>query len=422
MRGFHRVAGAVLMAVFLVLSLIGMAASSAGTSPGSVPVAMGPADLQFQTVELSTGQATTLHSWFPGTNYAASSDLTLRTGDVASPLVRFDLSPIPSAAQVAVAKATLKLYVGYRTNAQPLTAAVYAVNRQWRAEQATWNDAAAGTPWGQSGCNAVPGDHDAVVADQVLIAEQDVWIALDVTDSVQGWLSGAIANDGLVVKASGRGSVAYNVYSFNYSLSSLRPKLEIIYAVIPTPAPTLTSTPTATPSPTPLTPGLYIEKTGPAGPLSSGQYAVTYNISVRSIGTQGAGVVAVTDMLPLGTVFLGCTHDGVYDLEDHTVTWNLGTLAIGEQKDISLDLGLAAWVKDTGTIVNVARASCTGCVAVEDYWETIVIPPTPTPSPTSTPTLIPTATPPPTLTPTATPTLLFMYWPQTMKGWVVPGR
>lgn len=392
MRVLHKLSLlSIIGSVVLMAALLG-GLGVAGAEPVDPEGAIRPGDLTFQTVTISAGEDTTLNAWWPTTNYASDTALTIRSGNVAAPIIRFDLSGLANPEDLLVAQARLKFYVESRTNSQPIVASAYGVNKEWVANQATWQNAKANDPWGVGGCNAVPGDRSGVASDEVTISAVDTWVSLDVTEIVRGWLSGESPNYGFLIKGSSGGSVAYNLYSLNYS-AVWRPKLEIMLAEIPAPTPTNTPMPTATPSPTPMIPALWLRKEGPVGPLAPAQYSVQYAITLRSIGTQGATNVVLTDVLPLGTVFLNASHGGVYHPEQHEVVWNIGSMAIGEEKIIQVEVGLATWVKDTGNVVNVVRASGADCAPVESYWEIVVVPPTATPTPTASPTPPPTPTP-----------------------------
>jgi uncharacterized repeat protein (TIGR01451 family) len=392
MRFLHRLSLLSIIGSIILVAALVAGLGVAGAEPDDPEGAIRPGDLTFQTVTISAGEDTTLHAWWPTTNYASDTVLAIRSGNVAAPIIRFDLSSLTNPEDLLVAQARLRFYVESRTNTQPIGASAYAVNKEWVANQATWQDAKTNDPWGTAGCNAVPGDRSGVASDEVMISAVDTWVSLDVTEIVRGWLSGESPNYGFLLKGTSGGSVAYNLYSLDYS-AVWRPKLEIMLAPMPTPEPTGTPMPTATPSPTPMAPALWLLKEGPVGPLAPGQFSVQYTITLRSVGTQSAAGVVLTDALPLGTVFLNASHGGVYHPDQHEIVWNVGSMAIGEELIIQVEAGLATWVKDTGNVVNVVRASGENCAPAESYWEIVVVPPSATPTPTASPTPSPTPTP-----------------------------
>ncbi len=61
--------------------------------------------------------------------------------------------------------------------------------------------------------------------------------------------------------------------------------------------------------------------------------ATTYRLRLRNPSPNVGGLdllnTVIVDSLPAGTVFVSATSGGVYDSTAHTVTWNLGTVAVG---------------------------------------------------------------------------------------------
>lgn len=368
------------MCVALLMTSLGVAWA------GQPQEATGPAQMDFESVRLPVSADTTLHAWYPDANSAASATLGLRSQDAAAPLVKVDLSTLDEPSQMAVASAKLHLYVQSSSNTQPLSVVAYAVHRPWVASEATWRRAAAATLWGLGGCNATPDDRAAEGSPAAEITAGAQWLTLDVTQQVSDWLAGTLPNQGLLLKASARGSVAGTLFSSEHASVAYRPYLEIQYLrVIPV-------DPTPTVTPTPYEPRLALHKVGPTGPLAPDEQTLTYSITVSNVGTAPATGIVLTDVLPLGTIYAASSAGGVYDQEAHTITWQVIDLPMGESLTIEVDLGLAKWVRELGNIINVVRASCSGCPGVaEAYWKTIVVAPTPTPTAT------PSPTPPPRL-------------------------
>ncbi len=356
-----------LMVVLAIGLIVGL--GSAGAGPATP--AEGPEDFIFDRQTVQPSADTTIHSFYPQQNYAARGSLTLRSGDVSAALMQFDLSTIQRPAGVVVAQALLKVYVLSRTNASFMGVSAYAVHRPWVATEATWVMADQATPWAVAGCNGRPEDRSDQGSPVTTLREAEGWVTLDVSDIVRGWMDGTMPNNGLILKTTHAGSVAYEVASMEHREPALRPVLEVLFAPMPTP------------TPTPIRPVLVLEKTGPQGPLSDGSgdisqiYTLTYQITLRNAGTQDATGVIITDSLPLGTVFSRCTGGGLYDATTHAVVWKIGNLPMGAQENLELELKLARWVKETGTVVNLAQATCAELpdLVVEDYWETLVVPP-----------------------------------------------
>jgi len=95
---------------------------------------------------------------------------------------------------------------------------------------------------------------------------------------------------------------------------------------------------------------------------------LTYDLTVRNHSARtDATSVVVTDELPAQLAFVSASDGGVYDADTHAVTWNLGTLAAGDDALVQV----TAIVKDEtpagDTIVNRATATTDeGCLIAED--------------------------------------------------------
>lgn len=375
-----------MLALIIVVALISIWVAGVGmVGADSTKEDVDPGDLVFETVTVLASKDTTLHSWYPDTNLEGDPTLSLRSQNGASPLIWFDLSTVDYPETRVIGSAVLKIFVHSGTNKLPIYAAAYPVNRSWEVEEATWLRADAQTMWARAGASAVPEDNTGAGTPPVAIATGGEWVIFNVTKIVRQWFLGTQPNYGLLLKGDARGSVGYILFGADQIVENMRPYLEIEFATVPTPTPTVTATPT------PIRPALEIVKTGPVGPLKASEQTVTYNVTVCNVGTEVATGVVITDVLPLGTVYTSCSDGGVYEPEEHRIVWPAFTLGMGESKTIVVHVALAGWVAELGTIVNVARGSCSGCPEmVEDYWETIIIPVTATPTPSPTPTPIPT--------------------------------
>ena len=418
------------LAVSLAVAALFVLTGGAGAEQDSVLSVSMPGDPDYQTIIIPVVEDTTLKSWFANNNYASDQNMALRSGDVSSVILGFDVSPILGQEDWGVAQAKLKVYIGSRTSPVSMLVSACAVKRLWVADEATWNKAAALTRWEQPGCNG-PNDREMSCSVPAEFSGAGEWAYIDVTEIVDSWKRGVLPNNGLILKSDSGGSVSYSLASVEHRDVSLRPVLEVALAALPTPEPSLTPTNTPTPPP-----AVGIKKTGPSGPLYVGQYEIiTYHIEVRNEGIIDLSGVVITDSLPLGTEFLDCTGGGVYDSHDTDsglVIWQIESLPVGVTHTVSLDLGLPTWVKERGNIVNLVRSNCTECTVIrENYWEIPVLLPTiPPETPTRIPT-IPTLTPTPTATistpthtataPTPTPTAtsptpqLLMYFPEVHK-------
>ncbi|MFN5945180.1 MAG: hypothetical protein ACK5ZG_07550 [Phycisphaerae bacterium] len=104
-------------------------------------------------------------------------------------------------------------------------------------------------------------------------------------------------------------------------------------------------------------PTLTIDKQCPAN-IRQGR-PVTYNIVVTNTGNAPAANTVVRDPLPAGSTFASATEGGA--VSGGAVVWNLGTLAPGQSRTVSLTINAGA-----GTINNEAFASATCAAEVKD--------------------------------------------------------
>ncbi len=96
-------------------------------------------------------------------------------------------------------------------------------------------------------------------------------------------------------------------------------------------------------------PELAITKTGPAERFLG--KTATYDISLTNTGDAPANNTVLTDTLPAGMAFVSASEGGQF--AGGKVTWNLGTLAAGASKNVSL----TARADQMGTMKNLAGAT-----------------------------------------------------------------
>ncbi len=368
-----RVFAIVTLCVLAAWLAVGWYRSEANPGPGSREN-LDPGDLTFETIRVPAVADTTLHSWYPYDDLSDKPTLTIRSENTARALLRFDLTSLPYPDRMAVAWATLRVYVQAGTNPLPLKLSAYALNRPWEAREANWYRADAGTLWDAAGANGVPGDRAGAPTGSAELSRGGEWVELDVTGLVREWITGKREPHGVALVGESRGAVGYTLASADYSEPEQRPHLSILFSVLPTSTPT--AEPTLTPTPGPV---LEVEKAGPAGPLQVHGQTITYNITVRNVGNALANNVTLVDMLPLGTVFSSASDDGAYDAQQHTITWTGLSLHSGESKVVVVHVDLAAWTTGAGQIVNIVEARCDGCAPAQAQWETLIIPATPSP-------------------------------------------
>jgi len=193
---------------------------------------------------------TYLNGWYPDKTYHGANPLVVRSDNQAEPLLRFDLSPIPSYA--AITSARLELYASGRGGTSPFSLAVYRVLRPWVASEATWNQTSAGVPWGLPGANEIGVDRAGIETQVIALGDVGQWYSLDVTALAQSWLADPAANYGMILRGDSPQSMEYRFNSAEHWEVGYRPRLVVTYTYTgPTPTSTPTTTATATKTATP---------------------------------------------------------------------------------------------------------------------------------------------------------------------------
>ena len=234
-------------------------------------------------------QDTYIVSWYGyrDYNYCSSSNTQVRSGDQEATLIRFDVSSIPAAATILSAE--LRLYVEWTSGAGlTLPLGVYQVNRPWNVCEATWYNARSEVYWQSPGANHVSNDRSGSAVSSVTMAAASTWYTWDVASLVQSWVAAPQANQGMILKSFFADySVGFGFASANHGGTQFRPRLEVVYALLPdtpTPTGTSTSTPTATATGTPtrtatVSPTATATGTSTAPPTSSTTPTMTHTPS-----------------------------------------------------------------------------------------------------------------------------------------------
>lgn len=205
-------------------------------------------------VTLGGAEDTYMYQYAPTANYCGSDQLKVGYKQQNAGLVRFNTGMIPAGATVV--SATLQLYATSWGGAG-LDIGAYYITRTVSACQATWSVASAGNPWGIAGGNDIATDRRPAPESQLTAASPGAWYAWPLTQVVQGWVNGSLANNGVLVRgASGVLTGTMSFASAEHANASWRPKLVVYYlggdgALTPTPTSTSTTTPTAVPTHTP---------------------------------------------------------------------------------------------------------------------------------------------------------------------------
>lgn len=190
-----------------------------------------------------TGESDTyLDRWNSNTNYGYGQGLVLQKGN-RRPLLRFDLTKIPTHATVLHAELELRLY--HRSQASDITVGLFPVLRSWAEGEATWLHPTQSTSWQQPGAF---GDNDiGGLAASTAISQNAGWVSWDITNLVQEWVRSPDSNFGVLLKTTSGGGSMYYFYAAQRPTPPERPQLVITYAADPLPPTILpTFTPTVT--------------------------------------------------------------------------------------------------------------------------------------------------------------------------------
>jgi RHS repeat-associated protein len=138
-------------------------------------------------------------------------------------ILKFDVDAmLPPGAQVTGAQ--LRAYLDFReSGTQDKAVRVHRVTSSW-TDDASWLSRAAGAAWTSPG-----GDFAPQVEAQATVGAESTWYAWDVGDLVEGWMSRALPNQGLMLKDDGTQQDGSFVFASGESPESFWPYLEIAY-------------------------------------------------------------------------------------------------------------------------------------------------------------------------------------------------
>jgi hypothetical protein len=158
------------------------------------------------------------------TVFGGSDLIALRADNLRRGLVQIDVSLIPLTATVLMAN--LSLYVDSQTSL-PLTVTVHNVLRPWAESDATWLQAANGSPWAAPGASATSDTNAQPAAIQTL--QTTTWYDFDLRSLVAAWVANPVSNRGVLLAGPGSGSGQYFLRSSDYADLQFRPKLVVTY-------------------------------------------------------------------------------------------------------------------------------------------------------------------------------------------------
>jgi uncharacterized repeat protein (TIGR01451 family) len=118
-------------------------------------------------------------------------------------------------------------------------------------------------------------------------------------------------------------------------------------------------------------PRLHLEKTADSNPVAAGA-VLTYTLRYENTGNAAATGVTVVDALPAGVTFQGASAGGVHAAGDHTVTWDLGTVAPGAGGSVTATVLVASGLSAGTPIANTASIAAVEAAAESTTVITLV--------------------------------------------------
>ena len=166
------------------------------------------------------------------TNFGASPNLMVGywgNPEWNRPILRFPSFPLP--ANATVLDARLRLFLHTADTPEAMDLSVHRMTTAWTELSSTWNDYDGSNPWNASGGG---GDLDAVAVDVIPGVTTNLgWYEWNVTSLVEGWWSGTILNQGLLLRQINddqRVSLGRKqFYSSDATNASARPTLVLTY-------------------------------------------------------------------------------------------------------------------------------------------------------------------------------------------------
>jgi hypothetical protein len=181
----------------------------------------------------------------------------IRVGDARrlNGLLRFDLSAIPSGADIA--EATLRLYGFDSRFGRDIAVSLHVISRTVTVSEATWSQSRQSETWAIAGCGDVRTDRRAAPEHTFTTAGLRRWYDIDVSSAVQQWVSGDVGNNGWLLLGPEGDEEVHAFAPAEYPTANLRPMLLVTYFTAPRPTstptspqmPTFTATPTHTETP-----------------------------------------------------------------------------------------------------------------------------------------------------------------------------
>jgi hypothetical protein len=170
---------------------------------------------------------THMYQYEPNANYCRRTTLEVGYKQRYAALLRFDVSSIPEDALVS--RAWLDLYASGWGGVDVMLD-VHRVLRPFAACLATWNQADLGQSWVAPGCNDTSIDRSATPESRLTTDGVRKWYHFNVTELVQGWVDGSVANHGMLLRGADSWAASkFYFLSADDGTAYLRPKLIVTY-------------------------------------------------------------------------------------------------------------------------------------------------------------------------------------------------
>jgi len=177
-----------------------------------------------ETIQPENGKDSEMISTHPNTNYGSWE--SMGSGSVARTIIEFDLSSIPSNADIT--SAVMSLY-NYYTSMTAGNVAAYRIKVDWVESEVTWNVRKSGVSWDTAGCDG-ENDRESTYIAQEYISSTG-WNDFDLdADAVEEWINGSFSNNGMLLKRTDTSALIY-WRSSDYGGSSTDPKITITYTL-----------------------------------------------------------------------------------------------------------------------------------------------------------------------------------------------